>query len=287
MQIDDAPIAVVAPSGVYQLDRFEQGLTIIHQHGLQTRVPDDILAPVRYLAGSDAHRAKQLTQALTETPYSAIWVARGGFGITRILSMLPWNRFAGRPVIGFSDVTALLNPLWQRTGCVGIHGPVVHSLPITSEPAIEHLFALLKGEATTPMPGAAWIPGESQGPLVGGNLCMLASLCGTPYQLNANGAIVVLEEIAESPYKVDRMLEQLIQSGSFEGAVGFAIGEFHKCSPPPGSDWRLADVIMDHLEPLQVPVLGQLPIGHGADNYAFPIGGFGQLTSTTLSWRID
>ena len=114
---------------------------------------------------------------------------------------------------------------------------------------------------------------------------MLASLCGTPFQLQARDAIVVLEEIAEPPYKVDRMLEQLKQSGAFDGVVGFAIGEFFKCAAPQDAKWELSDVIMEHLVPFGVPILGELPIGHGRENYAFPIGATGKISKAGLSWE--
>jgi muramoyltetrapeptide carboxypeptidase len=280
----DKPIAVVAPSGVYQLDRFEAGLGIIQDHGLETRVPEDILQPVRYLAGSDEHRLDQLTSALQSNDFGAVWVARGGYGITRLLSRLPWDTLPDRPVIGFSDVTALLQSMWQHRRCVGIHGPVVHSLSNTSPEAVEHLFDLLNGKAVAPLRGETWAPGDVSGPLVGGNLCMLASLCGTPHQLRTLDSILVLEEIAEAPYKIDRMLVQLIQSGCLKGLKGVAVGELLNCDPPGSASWSNKDIFLEHLQGMGVPVIGNLPIGHGKNNYAFPVGKTGYIRHNTLSW---
>jgi muramoyltetrapeptide carboxypeptidase len=280
----DKPIAVVAPSGVYQLDRFDAGLQLIRARGLALHVPVDILQPVRYLAGSDAHRAAQLTHALTASEFGAVWIARGGFGITRILDRVPWDQLPRRPIIGFSDVTALLVPLWQRNGFEGIHGPVVHSLGSTTSAAVEHLFNLLKGRPVAPLAGETWVTGSASGPLIGGNLCMLASLCGTPYQLDASGGILVLEEIAEAPYKIDRNLEQLKQSGCFTNLSGIAIGELFNCAPPESAHWSLKEIFLEHFGELGVPMIGNLPIGHSEKNYAFPVGRTGYITENELSW---
>lgn len=280
----DKPIAVVAPSGVYQLERFEAGLRTIQAHGLQTKVPEDILQPVRYLAGSDEHRLDQLTKALQSRDFGAVWIARGGFGITRLLHRVPWDELPDRPIIGFSDVTALLLSMWQRRRYVGVHGPVVHSLSNTSPEALEHLFDLLHGRAVAPLQGETWCPGDASGPLIGGNLCMLASMCGTPHQLRAQDSILVLEEIAEAPYKIDRMLVQLIQSGCLVGLRGLAVGELLNCAPPKGVNWSNKDIFVEHLRELGVPVLGNLPIGHGQNNYAFPVGKIGYIRNNSLCW---
>ena len=114
---------------------------------------------------------------------------------------------------------------------------------------------------------------------------MLATLCGTPYQVNARDSILVFEEIVEPAYKVDRMLEQLKQSGVLETAAGFAIGEFFKCATPNGSTWEIADILLEHLQPFGVPIIGELPIGHGRENYAFPVGVRGKLANGSLGWE--
>jgi muramoyltetrapeptide carboxypeptidase len=150
---------------------------------------------------------------------------------------------------------------------------VLHSLADHCDDASRaHLRALLAGEPLAPLQGRVLRSGTAEGPLIGGNLCVLASLCGTPWRLRAKASIVVLEEINEVPYKVDRLLTQLRDSGCLDGAVGVALGTFLGADAPPGATWTVLDVIDEILAPLGVPVLAGLPIGHGPANHAFRMG---------------
>jgi muramoyltetrapeptide carboxypeptidase len=115
-----------------------------------------------------------------------------------------------------------------------------------------------------------------QGPVIGGNLAVLASLCGTSAQLRGRSAIVVLEELKEAPYRIDRLLSQLLASGGLDGVAGIALGDFLNCEPK-DADWTLTDVLRDLLLPLGVPVLTGLPVGHGARNFAFPYGALAEM----------
>lgn len=277
-----ARILAVAPSHAYDEVRLAAGLEIVRAHGHTIEVMPGALQPHRYFAGSDAHRRDQLVHALTSSDVDAVWMIRGGSGMNRLLADLPWDALPQRPLIGFSDTTPLLEALRVRGKGRGIHGPVLHSLPNTTEQSIAHLFALLAGEPLPPLPGETWVGGSASGPLVGGNLCTLTSNCGTPFQLNASGAIVVLEEIGEHPYRIDRMLVQCRDSGSFDGAVGFGIGSFTSCEPPPSATYTLRDMLLEILEPLDVPILGNLPIGHGPENHAFEVGASGRLSDGAL-----
>jgi muramoyltetrapeptide carboxypeptidase len=280
---DDAHIAVVAPSGIHGVERFEAGLAIAREHGLHLHPYPELLKPHRYLAGSDDHRAHQLLDALTDPRWDAVWISRGGYGITRILDRIRPEALPPRTVIGFSDVTALFAALHPHVGPL-VHGPVVHSLPGTDRASVEHLFSLLAGHPVPALNGQTWVHGEAEGWLCGGNLCMLATLCGTPWQLDTRGAIVVLEDVGEPAYRIDRMLQQLVSAGGLDGVAGVAVGRFVHCRLPDDADWALSDVILDHLEPLGVPVVGDLPIGHGPDNHAFPWGARAHLAHGRLAW---
>jgi len=108
-------------------------------------------------------------------------------------------------------------------------------------------------------------------------LSLLASLCGTPWAIQARGCIVVLEDVAEAPFRIDRMLTQLVASGSLDGVAGVALGEFVGCGVPEGVDWSLLDVILDVLDEFAVPVVAGLPVGHGAHNHAWQVGAWGRL----------
>jgi muramoyltetrapeptide carboxypeptidase len=242
----------------------------------------DLLRPVLYLASDDDQRAEQLMEALSSPEYAAVWIARGGYGLTRILDRLDPERILPKPVIGFSDVTALFAALGPHGHGPLVHGPVLHSLPITEPGSVEHLLDLLGGRDVEPLVGETWVEGTAEGPLVGGNLALLAALCGTPWQLDARGCVLVLEEIGEAPYRVDRMLQQLASAGVLEGVVGVALGEFVDCRVPAGATWTLREVLLDHLGRLDVPVVGELPIGHGARNRAFVWGAPGTLAEGAL-----
>ena len=217
-----APIAVVAPSGIHDPLRLERGMALVRAAG-HTLVPfPELLRPVRYLASDDDQRAGQLMEALSSPDYAAVWIARGGFGLTRILERLDPALIQRKPVIGFSDVTALFAALHLQGLGPLVHGPVLHSLPITEPGSVEHLFDLLAGRPVEPLVGESFVPGSVEGPLVGGNLALLAALCGTPWQLDARGCVLAIEEIGEAAYRVDRLLQQLQSAGVFEGVVGIA-----------------------------------------------------------------
>lgn len=284
MMIDRTlPIAVIAPCGAYDVDRFEAGLAIARAHGFDLRPLPGNLQPHRYLAAPDSVRRDQLIEAFTDPAYGAVWIARGGYGLTRILDDLPIDDFERRPVIGFSDVTALFSVLYKNGLGPCIHGPVVHSLPKTDEASLDALFALLNGERPV-LHGRTWVEGSVTAPVAGGNLCLMAATAGTSQQLDVSGHILVLEEIGEPAYRVDRMLQQCTDSGVFDGLAGVALGEFVACRVPEGADWTLEDMLRDHLERLAIPVVADLPIGHGLANQPFVWGDIATLDSGTLAF---
>ncbi len=271
-----APIAVVAPSGAHNVERFEAGLAIARGLGFDLRPTEGLLQPHRYLAAPDEVRLGQLRDALTSPDVAAVWAARGGYGLTRIIDELDTRGVDRRPVIGFSDLTALFCAL-RGTEATCVHGPVVHSLPGTDDASRDHLARLLTGRPLEPMSGTAWVEGDAAGPMLGGNLCLLAATCGTRHQLDAAGGLLLLEEIGEPAYKVDRMLQQLVSAGVFRGVAGVVLGEFTDCRVPDGADYALQDVLLDHLAPLGVPVLAEVPIGHASANRAFVWGSVGRI----------
>lgn len=266
------PVAVVAPCGAFDPDRLGRGLQMMRDAGHVLVPLPDLLRPHRYLASSDDQRAAQLLEALGSPDYAACWIVRGGYGLTRILHRVDPARLPSRPVLGFSDVTALFAALHPHGKGPLVHAPVLHSLPITDPGSVEHLLDLLAGGEPEPLVGEPWIPGEAIGPLVGGNLALLAALCGTPWQLDARGCVLVLEEVGEAPYRVDRMLQQLTSAGVLRGVAAVALGQFVDCRVPDGAGWTLREVLLDHLAPLGVPVVADLPIGHGPQNRAFVWG---------------
>jgi muramoyltetrapeptide carboxypeptidase len=270
-------IRVVAPSGVVEPTRIEAGAEVLRSWGYDVEIDPQAFERFRYVAGSDGARLDALRRAAHEA--DAVWMARGGYGLARLIPELLANPLPPVPFIGFSDGTVLLN---HHVG-PALHAPVINGLSGHTDPeSMAHLRAVLEGE-TPDLVGESVIAGSARGPIVGGNLCVLASMVGTAAQVRTAGCIVALEEVGEPPYKVDRLLTQLIQSGGFEGAVGFALGSFTGADAPAGADWRALDVLIDQLAPFGVPIVAGLPFGHGACNRAFELGP-GALKGATLRW---
>lgn len=278
------PIRVVAPSGAVDPERVAAGADVLRGWGYQVDVHPAIAARHRYLAGDDAPRLSALREAASAAAADggAVWMARGGYGLSRLLPELLARPLPPVPLVGFSDGTVLLNH--HRGPCV--HGPVINSLiGHADKESLAHLRAVLSGAAPA-LTGTPWLAGTASGRLVGGNLCVLASLAGTPGALRAAGCIVALEDTGEAPYKVDRLLTQLVQSGAFDGVRGFALGTFDGADAPEGADWNVRDVLLERLAPLGVPVLGGLPFGHGRANRAFRFGP-ARIDGDQLTWGLD
>lgn len=291
----NARIAVVAPAGVFLPERLEIASRMLRSFGYEPVLGPNVQARHRYLAGTAAQRAADLAWALTAPDIDAVWFARGGYGTAQTLALLPWDRLDGRPVIGFSDATALLVAMHQR-GLRGIHGPVLHGLvefdlgssppvtPIDTESRAVLLELLATGVAPA-LPGRPLL-GDSapvRGPVIGGNLTVLASLAGTPWALDATDSIVVLEDVHEPPYRIERALCQLLDSGGLRGARGVALGDFYHCRPD-APDYTLADIFREHLGTLGIPVVFGLPVGHTVHNYAWIHGAEGTLSPDGITW---
>lgn len=266
-----ARVAVISPSGSPDPDRLEQNAELLRAWGLEP-----VLPPARsdlYFAGSDAERLAELQDALDDDSVDLIWASRGGYGTARILAGLDLSRAAGKPVVGFSDITALHQTLYAHGWPTLVHGPVLHSLGQHPDQASRAaLQALLLQGRVPDLPGEVLVEGQAEGPLVGGNLCVLASLCGTPFQLSARGAIVLLEDVHEKPYRLDRTFVQLRESGCLDQVAAVALGSFEDCRPPANEPWSAVEVLTPLLEGLGVPVLTGLPVGHGAENLPFLYG---------------
>lgn len=274
-------VAVVGPSGPVPVDRLDAGLAALSSWGLRPVEGTHTRDVHGHLAGTDEQRIADLNAAFRDPAVRAVWAARGGYGLSRIVDRLDWRALAADPklLIGFSDVSALLLAAWLRVGLVTLHGPVVARLHLLAEPARERLRRGVLGQPAAlrePVAGTVAIAGAAgrvTGRLVGGNLAVLAALAGTPDQLRTSGCIVVLEEVDEPPYRVDRLLTQLRASGAFDGVVGFAVGTPVRCDPPIGARSATFDeVVADRLGDLGVPVLVDLPVGHVDDQVALVHG---------------
>lgn len=242
-------------------------------HGADAPAPPD--RTLGYLAGDDATRAAELNEALGDQRVRAIFCSRGGYGAMRILDRLDGEALRRRriPLVGFSDITAL--HAWAaRLGVPTVHGPVVSQLHRLPQEQVEHLFALLEGERPAPLSGLTPLhPGTARGPLLGGNLTLLCHLLGTPHLPAFDGAVLLIEEVNEPPYRLDRMLTQLALAGVFERLAGVVVGQVLL----PGTVDEKARalrraVLADRLGQLGLPVVSDAPVGHGGSHLALPLG---------------
>ena len=276
-------VRVVAPASPFDPEPFERGLAVLRDRlGLEPRMREDVRARTGYLAGDDARRLGEWLEAASDPEARVVWCARGGYGAMRLLPRLEAARLLHPPkvVVGFSDITAPHLAL-NRAGLVTVHGPVVTQLGSLAPLALDHLEALLFGPpapgagGSAPPPGsgvpaAAVIrPGRITGPLVGGNLRILAHLCGTPWQPRLEGAVLFLEDVGERPYRLDRAMTQLRLAGALDGVAGVALGAFTDCDEPGISG---AETMRRLTAELGVPAVEGLPAGHQADNRALPLG---------------
>ncbi|MFA1537429.1 S66 peptidase family protein [Actinomadura monticuli] len=285
-------VAVIAPSGPAEPARLEAGLAALRDLGLDAVVGKHALdrvnlgapGPVRddwhRLAGSDPDRAADLQSAWCDPRVRAVVCARGGYGATRVLDHLDWDALgaaadapAGPKILhGSSDITALHTAFGTRLGVTTSFGPMPAGLLAEDEPGgatLACLRAALFGGPVT-LPGTRVLrPGRAEGPLTGGTLSLLTALLGTPYAPPpAAGRVVFLEDVTEAPYRIDRMLVQLLQAGWFDGAAGVALGSWHDCGDPA----ELDAVFAARLGPLGVPLLAGVPAGHGPRQLTLELG---------------
>jgi len=270
-------VAAAAPSSCFDRELFLRGVKRLEQAGAPVRVPEEVYARRGFLAGSDEQRASALVRAWEDPDAGAVWCARGGYGSLRILPLLDFERMASAPrlMAGFSDVTALFSVLCGRLRVPAIHAPVATALGKMEQAhaaeAAGALVRLLSGEPPLPLradPPLTLRPGKAEGRLLGGNLATLCSLCGTPFFPDLAGCVLFLEDHREAPYRIDRMLAQLRLSGLLSGVTGVALGGFSDCGPPD----QVEQVLADALSPLEVPVAGGFPAGHGKRNLPFALG---------------
>ena len=266
-------VAVVAPASGFERGAFEAGLALISAR-YHAEHSGGVFERERYLAGSDARRLAELTAALADPGLRAVFCARGGYGATRLLSRLGTAAPLGPPklFVGFSDITAL--HLWlQAHGRASVHGPVLTQLPRLAAATRERLFDLLESPYPAPaLNGAAtYVSGVAEGPLLGGNLSVLTRMLGTPFMPSLEGAILLLEDHGERPYRLDRMWTHLQLAGVFARVRGIALGTFTACEEQDAA-YSSADVLRELAASTGLPCAAGFPVGHGDLNEVVPLG---------------
>ena len=265
-------IGVAAPAGPFDRELFNKGRAVLEGMGFQVQADPRITERRGFLAGDDQQRVDVLHALFENDDISAIVCARGGYGSLRLLPLLDdfLIRQNPKPFVGFSDITALLNVLALRCNTPVIHGPVVTSLSYAGAETLAGLERILSGEAIviSALDPSVITPGRAAGPLFGGNLTTLNHLLATEFMPDLSGCILLLEDVNEAPYRIDRMLCQMRMAGCFDTVAGIALGHFKNCGTPE----EIRGVFVAHFETLRIPVLGGLPIGHGDVNIALPLG---------------
>jgi muramoyltetrapeptide carboxypeptidase len=271
-----ATLGIAAPGGPVDPEKLAAGEALLRDAGFRTVRRDDLLDRRCYLAGDDRRRVDEFMQFVEDDRVDAIICARGGYGCDRIVPLLDADRVreARKPLIGYSDITALL--LWQLrcAGLVGFHGPMLDRGRDVDDRAMETLFAQIRGDAELPLvlSGAGHGGGQASGRLSGGSLTLVAASIGTCWEIDTSRAILLLEDVGEQPYRIDRMLQQLRGAGKLDALVGVGIGDLSSCQDDRFPEMGAVDVILDVLQPLGIPVVTGLPFGHVRNNFAWPQG---------------
>jgi muramoyltetrapeptide carboxypeptidase len=274
-------VMLVSPSGPSRAERVARGIELLSGWGLTVAPGPDVYARHGFFGGTDEQRLAGLNAALRDPAVRGVVCTRGGYGAQRVADGIDVGAVRADPkvLVGFSDITALQLALWRGARLATVHGPGAAWLddrtPASSADSLRHV---LMSDSPVPVaadPGAETgpvvVPGPAvTGTLLGGNLCLLASSVGTPDFPDLHGAVLLLEEVDEPPYKVDRMLTHLRRAGVLAGLAGIAVGQFTRCADA----WpvTVAQVLTERLGGLGVPVLGGLPVGHGYGQVTVPVG---------------
>ena len=284
-----ATVGLIAPSSAVSPEGFEKALQTMKDLGLNAKIGPSARGEKGFLSGTDEERLHDLHWAFSDPEIDAVWCARGGYGLSRLLPAVDFALIRKNPkiFIGYSDITALHVAIFQNTGLVTFHGPVAastfsdyaktHVTNALMNPTAPYKIALSdynQAQASPLFKTEVITPGQCRGPLIGGNLSLLSAMAGTPFGLkNLQGKILFMEDIEERPYRVDRMLTQLRQSVDLRSLAGIALGVFEGCNPPAGPPSQtVQDVLKDRLGDLGIPVIYGLSFGHIRDQFTLPVG---------------
>ena len=268
-------IGVVAPAGAVDEASLDAGVRVLENAGFRVRLGAAVRKKFGFLAGTDAERVADMHEMFRAPDVNAIIAARGGYGSGRLLPLLDPDVIRAHPKIfvGHSDISFLLNDLVQRAGIVAFHGPLITGLQQRPD-AAQHLLTMLTAERIGWHEAAQDVvqPGMAEGPLAGGCLSVIVATLGTPYALQPQGGLLFLEDVNEKPYRIDRMLTQLRQAGTFDGVAGVIFGEMSGCAANENERVSVRDVIAQAFADAPYPVAFGLPSGHGTGTLTLPLG---------------
>lgn len=286
-------VGLVAPAWLITEKQLKLSIERVKMTGLEPIYSEKILGKNGYFSGSDKERADDFNNMIINPEIKGIIFANGGYGCTRILDLIDYEQIKRTPkiILGFSDNTALINSIYQNTGLITFHGPISRTIHhdfskqhfenIVINPTDKYVIEssdddLQKSENDKTFDRYTITSGKAQGKLIGGNLTLICSMIGTPNQIDLSDKIVMIEDIGEEPYRIDRMLTQLLESGQLTKASGIAFGICKGCDKSEKSiapnSFTLRQVNEDRIKPLNIPAVYGLSFGHNKNNFTFPIG---------------
>ena len=292
-------LGIIALSAPCEEQRLKRGVAQLEKLGFKTRIALNPCAQYGkkdflFSSASAKDRARALHDLMRDPQVAAILSARGAYGSMEVLAHLDFSLLRDNPKIlcGFSDTTAVLMQLYGRSGVAALHGPSLESCFSKMETG-EHaarsahvLIKMLSGELQDPFGSCSATllcgGGTGEGPLIGGNLSMLVSLVGTPWDVDWRGHVLFIEEAGEKPYRIHRMLLQLKSAGKLSGLRAVALGSFRDCVHPHALGPELAEVLKDAFAEFGYPVIEGLPFGHEELNLPVPIGAAARVSANKL-----
>ena len=287
-------VGVVAPAGPVDPQHLETGLKVVRGMGFQPVLGRFVNDRRHFLAGEDEDRADDLMVMFQNPEIKAIFCARGGYGVNRILPLLDSRIIRKNPkvVVGSSDITLLLIYLIQKCGLVAFHGPMVSGsfgckpMKISKTQFRKMVTGVKDGGLLTAPQAHVLQEGKARGRLVGGCLTLLCRSLRTPYEIQTRDGILLIEDVNEPAYRIDGMLWQLKTAGKFRGVKGIVFGEMVNCRFDEGQKGRLDDLIRDMLLKRSIPVLTHCPVGHGNEMWTLPLGVEATLDTDSKSLRL-
>ncbi len=297
-------IGLIAPGWMITKEQLQESIEKIKQIGFVPIYTKSILGQNGYFSGTDKQRAEDLNEMFLNPHVKGIFCANGGYGCTRILSLIDYKAIKKNPkvIIGFSDVTALLNAIHEKTNLITFHGPISRTInneysltqfekvvinPLKGfviESSIEDLDKAVNQEEYARYTITS---GKAKGEIIGGNLTLITTMIGSEFQMDFTGKIVFIEDIGEEPYRIDRMLTQLINAGLLQKASGLAFGIFKGCNNSSKSiapnSFSLREVIEERIKPLNIPAVYGLSFGHNKNNFTIPIGIKAQMDADKMT----
>jgi len=287
-------IGIIAPASSFSREGFAAGCDRLRQMGYFPVFSNGIFDRDIYFAGTVERRQRELEEMVARDDVAALVCVRGGYGSNYLLEQFDFERFIQHPkiLLGCSDITSLLTAITDRTGLVTFHGPMIAKDLAQGSFDSASWESALQGatEWNVSTDGVEVLkPGRARGRLYGGCLSMLVASLRTRFEVRTEGTILFIEDVAEKPFRIDRMLMQLRLAGKLEGVRGFVFGEMLDCDPPARSDYMLQQVITRVLAPYKVPIVYGLKSGHVTrDNITLPIGVHAELVaeSAGVSLRI-